>query len=63
MSASLPLRPPFAEALATLCYCLLHPAESSEAAMHLGCMGLLSVCVLETLAFRLDLQRRGLFRR
>ncbi len=34
MSSSLPLRPPFAEALATLRYCLLHPAESSDAAMH-----------------------------
>ncbi|PBK94565.1 hypothetical protein ARMGADRAFT_1078414 [Armillaria gallica] len=34
MSASPPLHPPFAEVLATLCYCLLHPAESSDAAMH-----------------------------
>ncbi len=29
-----PIGPPFAEALATLRYCLLHPAESSDAAMH-----------------------------
>ncbi|PBK92327.1 hypothetical protein ARMGADRAFT_1031199 [Armillaria gallica] len=34
MSASPPLRPPFAEALATLRYCLRHPAESSDASMH-----------------------------
>ncbi|PBK93333.1 hypothetical protein ARMGADRAFT_1029998 [Armillaria gallica] len=33
-SASPPLHPPFTEALATLHYCLLHPAESSDAAMH-----------------------------
>ncbi|PBK87596.1 hypothetical protein ARMGADRAFT_1085621 [Armillaria gallica] len=35
MSASPPLHPPFAEALATLRYCLCHPAESSDASMHL----------------------------